>query len=251
MAETKPGKLSKALLAVQGTDLTIKKDASNPHFKYEYATLNSIMDVVEPVLTKNKLLLIQRPYMDIVDGHYQVSVQTQLVHTESDEHIECEPSAVCDGTPQQVGSAITYLRRYGLSAILGLVTEDDDDGEGTRKSAYAAAAEKAPTKKPKKESTPEDKKAAHEKRMKITDMVMEMAQGDEERAADILEAATTTYAEDGVTVEWAGKKSILNITDAAAGVNLGKVRKHYEAWKGPDTEPADGEMEFEDKDIPF
>jgi hypothetical protein len=54
-----------------------------------------------------------------------------------------------DQTPQGHGSAITYLRRYALSAVLGIATEDDDDGNAASATKPAAAkpATPAPTKK--------------------------------------------------------------------------------------------------------
>lgn len=122
--ETKPSikNLMKALGKFQAKCMSIKKDSTNPHFKSKYASLSAILDVIQPVLTECDLVFTQVP-----DGNE--SLMTMLYHTESGESIEApyKLNAV-QVTPQGVGSAITYARRYALSAILGLNIDDDDDG---------------------------------------------------------------------------------------------------------------------------
>lgn len=92
--------------------------------KYKYADLSSVMEYVRAPLAENGLAVSQACSND----PQGVCVVTTLRH-ESGEAIESPCFLpVVERTPQGYGSAITYARRYGLSAILGLVTEEDDDG---------------------------------------------------------------------------------------------------------------------------
>lgn len=118
------GNLAKALAAVQGSLQPAVKDADNPFFKTKYADLSSVWNSCRELLSKNGLAVIQGNSI----GHDgTVVVETMLTHT-SGEWVRSElalPLAKHD--PQGVGSAVTYGRRYGLAAIIGVVADVDDD----------------------------------------------------------------------------------------------------------------------------
>ena len=119
--------LAKALIQVQRQLQPAAKDARNPFCGNNYASLNSVMDTCRAALLTNGILLTQIPVPS--DGSH-MSLETRLTHAESGEWISgtmVMPLAKND--PQTFGSAITYARRYSLSAMLGIVTEDDDDAE--------------------------------------------------------------------------------------------------------------------------
>jgi hypothetical protein len=96
----------------------VVKNAKNPHFKNTYADINAIVDAVEPILNKHGLMLIQ----PIEDG----IVKTKIINVENGETIESAMPLVMSGTPQAMGSQITYYRRYTLQSLLCLQVEDDD-----------------------------------------------------------------------------------------------------------------------------
>jgi hypothetical protein len=96
----------------------VVKNAKNPHFKNTYADINAIVDAVEPILNKHGLMLIQ----PIEDG----IVKTKVINVENGETIESAMPLVMSGTPQAMGSQITYYRRYTLQSLLCLQVEDDD-----------------------------------------------------------------------------------------------------------------------------
>lgn len=100
----------------------IKKDASNPFYKNTYASLSNILSCIDIPLTESGLCYSQFP-----SG--QNGLTTILMHAESGEYLQSEyimpPS---QNSPQGIGSAITYQRRYALAAILGLNIDEDDDG---------------------------------------------------------------------------------------------------------------------------
>lgn len=131
-------KLAPALLAAQREMPSIVKDRINPHFKNAYATLDGILNAVRPVLAKHGFVILQGA--EKIDGGLAVS--TRLLH-ESSEWIETVAAMPLDkATPQGAGSALTYGRRYGLSAVLALSVDEDDDGNAASKAAKPAA--KAP-----------------------------------------------------------------------------------------------------------
>lgn len=132
--------LAKALAVVQGKVQPVPKDATNPHFRNRYASLDAIMETVRPLLAANGLAIVQgggAPVSNVDGAVTGVAVETMLVHT-SGEYVASTITLPLDkGTAQAVGSAISYGRRYGVSALLALSTEDDDDGNAA--SAQRAA----------------------------------------------------------------------------------------------------------------
>jgi hypothetical protein len=156
--------IAKALSEFQGEVKNPANTADNPFFKSKYAPLSDILNLVRPTLAKHGLSVIQAPSGD---GD-KIIITTRLMHS-SGEWIEaCPLSLKADkATAQGAGSAITYGRRYSLAAILGISSEDDDDGnEAETQSPKPAKATKpttqptkpAPTTKP---ATSEPSKAAH------------------------------------------------------------------------------------------
>lgn len=94
-------------------------------YSYFYATLDEILNIVRPILSKHGLSILQVPSTDA--DH--VLITTILLH-DSGEFIEAEPLKLKmqQYTPQGAGSAITYARRYAVASILGISSQDDDDG---------------------------------------------------------------------------------------------------------------------------
>lgn len=114
--------LAVALIKAQLAMGSAKKDSANPFFKSKYADLAEVVSVVKEPLLKNGISFLQ-----VVTAE---GVETVLIH-ESGEFISgTTPVVVAKvNDPQALGSAITYARRYGLQAMLGIPAEDDD-GEG-------------------------------------------------------------------------------------------------------------------------
>jgi len=118
--------LAKAILKVQLELQPALKNAENTFSKSRYATLNSVMDACRAALINNGIWLTQYPVP--VEGAF-MGLVTKLTHAETGEWqsgLMMMPLPKAD--PQGYGSAMTYGRRYALSAMLGIVTEEDDDG---------------------------------------------------------------------------------------------------------------------------
>jgi hypothetical protein len=118
--------LFKALSEFQQECPIIHKDTQG--YGYSYADLPSIFTIINPLLKKHGLGFTQ----PIIGS----SIQTIVFHVESGESISSEiqiqEGVVLKGMNefQVLGSAITYLRRYALSSILGIVTDKDTDAAG-------------------------------------------------------------------------------------------------------------------------
>ena len=121
------GQLAAALAAAQATMGHASKDAKNPHFKSSYASLAAVIEAIREPLSRQGIAFTS---LASTDG-LTVSVETRLMHKSGEWLASTATASVRDGSPQVVGSAQTYLRRYGLQAICGLAAEDDD-GEATR-----------------------------------------------------------------------------------------------------------------------
>lgn len=106
----------------------IAKDATNPAFRNKYATLDAIMEQVRPILAKHGLAVMQGvTHPETVDGRVVgLAVETRLLHLSGEWIASTVTLPVEKATAQGAGSAISYGRRYGLSAMLGLTAEDDD-----------------------------------------------------------------------------------------------------------------------------
>jgi hypothetical protein len=124
-------KLYQALLKVQSKLGALKKDETNPYFKSKYVTLNAVREAILPVLTEAGIVLLQ-PIV-IRDGKH--FVVTTLIHAESGESISGETEVISKSytDAQQVGSGISYARRYGLMSLLCLSAEDDDGNSASGK----------------------------------------------------------------------------------------------------------------------
>jgi len=121
--------IAAALVAVQGALKSAIKDSENAAFKNgakvsKYADLTAVWDVCRKPLSENGLCVIQTTDFDDTGAW----LKTTLLHT-SGESIEGRfPLRPTKPDMQGMGSALTYARRYGLSAIVGIVADIDDDG---------------------------------------------------------------------------------------------------------------------------
>jgi hypothetical protein len=118
--------LAAALSKAQGEISPAIKDNVNPHFKSKYADLNSVWNACRQPLSKNGLAIIQTMGHDD-KGHLQLI--TTLVHSSGQWIKSHLPIVTQKNDAQGIGSALTYMRRYSLSAIVGIAPDEDDDGE--------------------------------------------------------------------------------------------------------------------------
>ncbi len=138
--------LSKAQHVMAGAS----KDATNPHFGNKYADLASVWEACRVPLAENGLSVLQPTSADGA----KVTVTTIVAHI-SGGWIASELTLTSDKvTPQGVGSCITYGRRYGLSAMVGISPEDDDGNAASGREKQAEIVARKTAKKPEPEAKP-------------------------------------------------------------------------------------------------
>src|SRR3990167_1618070 len=117
--------LAVALVAAQ-TDLPkLAKDKENPFFHSKYAGLDTVLPAALKVLSAHGIALLQSVGQD---GHGGSTLTTMLMHQSGEWVRDTQPLLLVKNDPQGQGSAITYARRYAVMSMLGLVAEEDDDG---------------------------------------------------------------------------------------------------------------------------
>ncbi len=138
--------IAPALTKAQSAMKDAKRDGDNPMFRSNYATLESVLEAVRAPLHANGLTFMQSPEGD---GE-TLRIVTRIIHS-SGQWIEGEfamkpiPTKIDRGadlraiTPQAMGSAVTYARRYALSAMLGLGSDDDDGNAASQTAKHAEA----------------------------------------------------------------------------------------------------------------
>ncbi|BDQ36836.1 single-stranded DNA-binding protein [Pseudodesulfovibrio nedwellii] len=119
--------LVEAMIQVQQTLSPALKDAENTFTNSRYATLHSVMNACRDALLQHGIWLTQYPVSVELN---QLGLVTKIVHAETGQwQASLLTMPLPKNDPQGYGSAMTYARRYGLSALIGIVTENDDDGE--------------------------------------------------------------------------------------------------------------------------
>ena len=131
------GALAKAQLQIEPAS----KNATNPHFRSHYADLASIWDACRGPLNTNGLSIVQFP----CDGEVgRTGLCTMLLHSSGEFISEVVTTRSQKDDPQGLGSALTYLRRYALAAVVGVTATEDDDGNAASTPANARASAPAP-----------------------------------------------------------------------------------------------------------
>ena len=126
-----PRSLAAALAAFQGAMPVVAKTKTahlrgkdgQPTYSYSYAGLAEVSAAASPLLAEHGLSFTCTP---AIDEQGRITLLGILQHTSGDQLTGQLP--ISGSTPQQVGSALTYARRYLLGCMTGIVTDDDDDG---------------------------------------------------------------------------------------------------------------------------
>ncbi len=132
--------LAGALSKAQGEITCAIKDGMNPHFKSKYATLSSVWEACREPLSKHGLAVVQttQPEND------QLIMVTTLMHSSGQWIKSLMPVIAMKSTPQAIGSATTYARRYSLASMVGVAPDDDDDANEAQSGNYEQKRESKP-----------------------------------------------------------------------------------------------------------
>lgn len=138
------GELAAALVKAQAAMPAVEPNATNPHFKSKFVSLDHLIAKTRPVLNKHGLAITQNPTH--IDG--APALATTLKHDSGEEVTYVMPLLLGGPDMQKLGAALTYARRYAWAAALGIAGEEDDDGH-----AASTQKESAPEKSAAKTKT--------------------------------------------------------------------------------------------------
>lgn len=100
---------------------------------YKYLNLATLLKNIKPIFEKNGLAFTQKvTFNSTGDGRQTIGTIETIIFDDTDQMTVCEYPFFVTGDPQQVGSAITYARRYSLTTVLGIFPDKDDDGSYAR-----------------------------------------------------------------------------------------------------------------------
>ena len=234
----KTGELAAALAKAQGALRNAPKDAINPHFRSSYASLASILDTIRGPLAANGLAQGQTAQQG---ENGRIVMVTRLMH--GDQWIEGTVEAMPkDESPQAGGSCITYLRRYGLAALIGIAAGDDDDGNASQGGqGNQSRPRPKPEPKPKPEPEPNPHRRSHHNpswaadKRAFSKWVCQLCHGDDAiNDEDLEDAAYRDLAEWILSASVAPTKPSAWISaDRAAlqqDMKAGDMREQFQAW---------------------
>jgi len=155
---------SPAIAAIAAALAAAQAELQNPHrnrevtvqpregraYHFSYATLDSILDGVRPILAKHKLALVQT--LELNDQRQAMA--TTLLHASGEWIATSVPMTMERTGNQALGSAMTYARRYGLIALLGLAADEDDDANGADGNEVQAAQQRTPAPRQPQQAAP-------------------------------------------------------------------------------------------------
>jgi hypothetical protein len=136
--------IATALAVAQGAILNPTKGSLNPHFGSRYADLASGIDAIRSDLAANGIAFVQSTYM--VDD--MMMLETRLIHKSGQWMAADYPVAKFPAKHQDIGSALTYSRRYSLFGMVGIAGDSDDDGNAANKTDTPAPRRIAPKNTP-------------------------------------------------------------------------------------------------------
>jgi len=124
--------IAPSLIKAQSRMQGISKEGNNPAFKSKYVTLDSILDALRPILTASDLMLTQGTInTSVTDGKITaITVESRIIHASGEWISATTTIPVTKPDAHGLGSALTYGRRYSVSALLAISADEDDDANG-------------------------------------------------------------------------------------------------------------------------
>lgn len=162
-----------ALAKAQGEMSGAIKDSANPYFKSKYADLNSVWNACREPLSKHGLAIVQTVQQrEAGDVLYTILGHSSGQWISSTMAIRVKADSKGANEIQQLGSILTYLKRYALAAMVGVSSEEDDDGNGAQNYQAKTNGVTAPAPKP-----AQQKIIAPERATELRDIVKKCSPG--------------------------------------------------------------------------
>ena len=206
-----------ALTKAQGELNSVGKNADNPFFRSKYADFNAIVQEFNRVFLPNGFCFSQT---NIPSETGLLLLKTELFHSSGCSIAGTISIKPVKGDPQAYGSAMTYAKRYGLSAITGMASEDDDGngasiGKETR-TTYTVPAKHSPPKETSSVSNEESQSSDGE----VECTVDEVVERTNKKTGDLFwiiktnsgEYLTNEKADGKGAKEWEGRELAIKFT---------------------------------------
>lgn len=148
-------KLFAALVSAQAKFPAIAFNKTNPYYSSKYADLGAVIEATRPILSEFELAIIQTPCGDGTS----VGVETTLVHSSGEwasDVIYLPIDHNWKNPAQEIGKIVSYLRRYSWSSMIGVYSEEDNDGNNSDQQSKRAAPKAAPKAAPQKPAVEEE-----------------------------------------------------------------------------------------------
>ena len=148
-------KLATALAKAQGEITGARKTSKNPFFKSDYADLYECIEATRPFLSKHGLSIVQtNDGVNVIGSTAFLHVGTMLMHSSGQWIRSYVPIPIdAPANAHKLGSAMTYGRRYGLSAMIGIAQMDDDGNAATQGTTMPTRTAPRPKTTPTKQTT--------------------------------------------------------------------------------------------------
>jgi hypothetical protein len=130
-----------AIAQAQGEVENATKSATNPHFKSRYADLAEVLNTVRPTFARHGLAIIQ----SVSSDQQLVTVATTIAHKEGGFVTSSMSCTLPTSKIQDLGSMVTYLRRYSVAAMTCISQEDDDGNTASQRPAKASTEPQKPS----------------------------------------------------------------------------------------------------------
>ena len=214
--------LAKGLIAAhKAIDSGVGKNALNETCGRNYADLGAVINAVKGALNDAGIVVIQSPTASTSDGY--VHLTTRFVH-ETGEWMEdtcTAPMPQLD--PQGFGTAISYLRRYTLAAMMGLY-QRDDDGQSSATSGVQAAAAVAAAKQSKAPKSASSETGAAASTLKPAAAGQSAEEGNAENSDDVIPPVVAKRVASWLTtIGNANQDRLTNAREQAASTFHGKA----------------------------
>lgn len=119
--------MKKELIEALNSLKNLEPSAVNPHFGSKYVPLAKILEEARNELSRHGLAIMQSTKTEVINDKTFVFVKTSIICEEGELLSTGWTGLPVSDNPQKAGAVITYLRRYTLSSLLGIATEEDDD----------------------------------------------------------------------------------------------------------------------------
>ena len=256
------------LLTIQ-TKLKAPKSQFNAFGKYSYRNCEDILEALKPLLAETKTVVNLGDEVILIGDRYYVRAMASLLGEDGNKigfsiayAREEDTKKGMDGS-QITGAASSYARKYALNGLFAIDDTRDADSNGVH-APSTSAAPKAATSDPRPPLDEKSQRMAalvekivtapvnrmiaqpEDPRAEVGRLLLEMAGGDKEEAANLLEVLTTFTNDKGTEIR--GKRSLHRdeMSDKYVKATLGKARDQHKKWLAAmDAPPPD------EDDIPF